>query len=440
MTKYSQILCFFMLISSSLFAQKKEENKMNWFEEAKLGVFIHWGIYSVNGIDESWSFFNEYISHEDYMKQLSGFTAKKYDPEKWATLIKNSGAKYAVLTSKHHDGVALWDSKVSDLTVVKKTPANKDLVKPFMEALEKNGIKKGLYYSVLDWSHPDYDRKTRSEFRYQNDPIRFQKFVDFNFAQLKELSQQFKPDLYWFDGDWEHSAEEWKSQELKNTLLSYSPNLIINSRIGGNLGDYATPEQGVPVTRPKSTYWELCLTTNNNWGFQPTDIHYKTSSELLRIFVDCLNKGGNLLMNIGPLPDGTIPIEAESILQEFGRWTSKHETAIYTTKAGIPEGHVYAPTTLSEDGTILYIYLDYRVNESLAIKGLKNKVNRIWVVGNGTKLNYKSVGKQYWSDVPGILYIDIPNHVYDPAVTVLAVLLDGPVDLYREAGHVIESN
>ncbi|WP_215224391.1 alpha-L-fucosidase [Echinicola shivajiensis] len=429
-----------ILLAGKVLGQDERESKMEWFGDAKLGIFIHWGIYSVNGIDESWSFFNDYISYEDYMKQLDRFTAENYDPEKWAKLIKSSGAKYAVLTAKHHDGVALWDSKVGDLTVVKKSPAGRDLVGPFMKALENEGLKKGIYYSVLDWSHPDYDRQTRTKYRYKNDPKRFQKFVDFNFKQLEELSMSYNPDLYWFDGDWEHKAEEWKSKELKDQLLEWNPNLIINSRIGGGLGDYDTPEQGVPVARPSSKYWELCLTMNNSWGYQHNDHAYKSPSELLRVFVDCLHMGGNLLLDIGPKPDGTIPEEAENILNEFGRWTTKHESAIYDTQAGIPEGHVYAPTTLSKDKKILYIYLDYKVNESLVIKGLKNKINRIWVVGNGTKLEHREVGKMYWSQVPGLKYIDIPDNVYDKDITVLAVLLDGEVDLYREKGQVIESN
>ncbi|WP_200974545.1 alpha-L-fucosidase [Echinicola sp. 20G] len=429
------------LMLGSVFGQdSKEDAKMEWFQDAKLGIFLHWGIYAVNGIDESWSFFNDYISYEDYMKQLDGFTAANYDPQKWAELISESGAKYAVITAKHHDGVALWDSKVSDLTVVKKTPAKRDLIGPFMEALEEKGVKKGLYYSVLDWSHPDYDRQTRVKYRYKNDPERFQKFVDFNFKQLEELSLNYHPDLYWFDGDWEHKAEQWKSKELKEQLIKWNPNIIVNSRIGGGLGDYATPEQGVPVARPNSKYWELCLTMNNSWGYQHNDHAYKTPNELLRIFVDCLHMGGNLLLDVGPKPDGTIPEEAENILKEFGRWTSKHASAIYDTQAGIPEGHVFAPTTLSKDKTILYIYLDYKVNESLVIKGLKNKINRIWVVGDGTKLEHREVGKMYWSKVPGLKYIDIPESVYDKDITVLAVLLDGEVDLYREEGHVIESN
>lgn len=422
----------FNLSAQDLSVSSEQTERMRWFSEAKLGIFIHWGIYAVNGIDESWSFFNGYIGHEDYMKQLDGFTAAKYDPEGWADLIARSGARYAVLTSKHHDGVALWPTSASDLNVVRKTPAGRDLVGPFMKALEKRGIKKGLYFSILDWSHPDYDRKTSKEWRYKGDSVRFRRFTDFNFKQLSELSNLYKPDLLWFDGDWEHSPQEWRSAELKERLIKDNPNLIINSRIGGDLGDYATPEQGVPLSRPDHPYWELCLTTNNNWGFQHTDTAWKSPSELLRIFVECLKMGGNLLLNIGPKEDGTLPDEAIKILENFGRWTSKHESAIYSTRAGIPDGHVYAPTSLSQDGTILYIYLDSKPKESLAIRGLKNKINRIWVVGNGSKLDYRIVGKQYWSEVPGLVYVDIPDHVYDQDITVLAVLLDGPVALHQD--------
>ena len=167
-------ICILVFIYvNGTFAQSEEivvqkEERMQWFKDAKLGIFIHWGIYAVNGIDESWSFFNGYITYEDYMKQLSGFTAEKYDPEKWVKLIKESGAKYAVLTSKHHDGVAMWDSEWSDLNVVKKTPAGEDLIEPFVDELRENGLKVGLYYSLLDWSHPDYPNHLRDVKRYEN--------------------------------------------------------------------------------------------------------------------------------------------------------------------------------------------------------------------------------------------------------------------------------
>jgi alpha-L-fucosidase len=437
---------FFLLLTlfSSLLGIGQEpeavkEKRMQWFEDAKLGIFIHWGIYAVDGIDESWSFFNQYISYEDYMKQLDGFTASKYDPQEWANLIKESGAKYAILTSKHHDGVSLWDTRCNDLSVVKKTPAATDLIDPFMKALRKNGLKTGLYYSLLDWSHPDYPNFTRTEKRYENDSVKWNRFVDFNFCQLEEISKKFKPDLFWFDGDWEASAEAWRTKELSEQLRTWNKDVILNSRIQG-YGDYATPEQGLPVTRPAERYWELCMTMNDSWGYQHNDHNYKTPNQVINILVETISKGGNLLLDIGPKADGSIPGQQVEILKELGRWTNKHKEAVYETRAGIPADHFHGPTTLNKAGDILYLYLPYKPIGPVALKGIKNKINRIWVVGNGTKLNYDIKMKQYWSSVPGIVYIDVPEVVLDKDVTVIAVLLDGKIDLYRETGQVIESN
>lgn len=433
------ILLAFTFVSAGVFAQEiDKEERLAWFKDAKLGIFIHWGIYSVDGIDESWSFFNGYISHEDYMKQLDGFNAKKYDPKQWAQLIKESGAKYAVLTTKHHDGVALWDSKAGDLNVVKKSKAKRDLLKPFAEAISEQDLKLGFYYSLLDWSNINYPNFTREHKRYESDSLRWAKFVDFNFAQLEEL-QQYHPDLWWFDGDWEQSAESWKAEKIRSVLLGNTPTTIINSRLQG-YGDYATPEQGVPIHKPQSEYWELCMTMNNSWGYQPNDTEYKSPNQIIRILVDCISMGGNLLLDIGPKADGTIPDEQVKILQELGRWTQKHESAIYGTRAGIAKEHFNGYTALSKDQNILYLYVDNQPNGPLLIKGLKNKINRIWVVGNGTKLSHRVMGKQYWSSVPGLLYIDLPEEVQDKEVTVIAVLLDGPIDLYAEEVKAIESN
>lgn len=171
------------MITSEINAQinvkgNAEDKKMEWFQNAKLGIFIHWGIYAVNGIDESWSFYNEYISHEDYLKQVDGFTASNYDPEYWASLIKSSGAKYAVITTKHHDGFALWDTKYGDLNI-RKSPANRDLITPLVGELRKQKLKVGLYYSLPDWSYVDYPNQTRNKKRYADDPARWQKFLNY---------------------------------------------------------------------------------------------------------------------------------------------------------------------------------------------------------------------------------------------------------------------
>lgn len=433
---------FFLGAPMSTHAQQNDPDtqKMQWFKEAKLGIFIHWGLYAVDGIDESWSFFNGYISHQDYLKQVNGFTASNYDPNEWAKLIKETGARYAVITSKHHDGFALWNTQFGTLNVM-NSPAKKDVISPFVQALRANDLKVGMYYSLPDWSYRDYTDSTRTAKRYtiDNQPDRWQRFQTYFKGQLEELSTQFNPDLYWFDGDWEHSAEEWQSAQVREQLQKKNPNVIINSRLNDQ-GDYATPEQGMPITRPKDKYWELCMTMNDSWGYQPNDHRYKTADQIIGIFVDVISNGGNLLLDIGPKADGSIPQEQLTILKDLGRWTNKHQEAIWGTGAGIPHGHFYGPTTLSEDQNILYLFIKGKPKEEIVLRGLKNTINRIYVVGQGTKLAHQVVGKVYWSAYPGIKYIKIPEYVLDENMTVIALMLDGKIDLYREDGAVVESN
>jgi alpha-L-fucosidase len=442
------LLCLFLapiLLQAQNFNESDADfqtKKMEWFKDAKLGIFIHWGIYAVNGISESWSFFNGYISHEDYMKQTAGFTAKNYDPNYWAKLIKESGAKYSIITTKHHDGFALWNSRLGALNVAKHSAAHKDVLTPFIKALKKENLKVGLYYSLPDWSYPDYDIHTKKVTRYriEDKPKRWNRFLSFYQGQLKELKKAYDPDLWWFDGDWEHNAKEWQIDKTKAILLEKKPEVILNSRLCGN-GDYATPENGPPVMRPQSKYWELCLTMNDNWGYQQNDKNYKSPQQVIDIFVDCISKGGNLLLDIGPKADGTIPTEQENILKEIGKWTSKHQEAIYQTDGGIPHEYFYGPTALSKDSTTLYLYVrDNPKDNQISLKGISNQINRIYVVGNGTVLTHKTFSKVYWSAYPGITYINIPEDVQDVYYTVLAVVLDGKIKLYRDHPAAIESN
>lgn len=590
-------------------AQSVDHKKMEWFKNAKLGIFIHWGIYSVNGISESWSFFNNYVNHENYMKQLDHFSASNYQPEQWVNLIKESGAKYAVITTKHHDGVSLWNSQSENaITVPKKALAKKDVLTPFLYQLKNSGLKTGLYFSLPDWSHTFYDVNTRTKKRYdiKKDPQRWQSFVNYYQSQLNELSIQYKPDLLWFDGDWEHTSEEWKASETLDLLKSYNSNIIINSRLN-NHGDYDTPEQGIPVIAPQSPYWELCYTMNDSWGYQPYDDNYKTSNMIIRTLADVISMGGNLLLDIGPKSDGTIPEKQAQILKDLGQWTSKHPTAIYDTNRGIPfenykgksalstsgkslflyleeaknftkiyglatkpvsakiigdskaaikmdysqektltlnfhnikfdkdvtvveisfetppqfladfkqekislpdllknqntqsavydmtnalhsgnnvtnnsglthdgldmslkktsqtnpetinwlskhaealfetekglpDGHYPGMSALSKDKQTLYLFVEGTPTGPIALKGIKNDIARIRIVGDGTLLSHKIYNKLYWSDRPGIIYIDIPKERLDKNMTVIAVLLNKPLELYREKVGAIENN
>ena len=424
MSRISLASLLLSCISLAIVAQPKQDDRMKWFADAKLGIFIHWGIYAVKGIDESWSFYNELISYDDYIKQLEGFTASSYDPDVWVKLIKESGARYAVMTSKHHDGVALWDTRMSRLNTTDSTPAGRDLLKPFIKSLRRSGLKVGLYYSLLDWSHPDYPNLTRNITRYTDDPERWERFMLFNLGQITELEKKFSPDLWWFDGDWEQSAEKWRAGEIRQMILDWNPSAIINSRLAG-YGDYGTPEQGLPTHRPADRYWELCMTINDSWGYQGNDRNYKSPSQVIRIFAECIGMGGNLLLDIGPMADGTIPPEQAEVLKELGRWTSKHRQAIYGTVAGLPDGHFAGPSTMSADSAMLYLFFPGNGGGELMLEGVKNSINKAFVVGNGTNLEVREYLRPYWSGHAGVYFIKIPEEVLDEKMTVVGVALNG---------------
>ncbi len=434
-----------LLLICSVFLQKStfsqnnttsDVRKMQWFSDAKLGIFIHWGIYAVNPTSESWAFHNKHISHADYMKQIKGFTAKNYKPDYWASLIKSSGARYAVITSKHHDGVALWDTKMNDLSIPKLAPAKRDVLSPFVKALRDRNIKVGLYYSLIDWSYADYPGFLKDSSRYDaaEDPVRWGRFLKFCHGQIKELLSLYNPDLMWFDGDWEHSAGEWRADYIRSLILKSNPNTIINGRLQG-YGDYDTPEQNFPVTRPALPYWELCMTTNDSWGYAADeDTNFKTPYEIISIFADAISLGGNLLLDIGPKEDGTIPAAQENILQELGTWTNKHSEAIFGTIGGMSLGHFYGPSSLSKDSTTLYLFIPGHANGDITIKGLNSEIKSVSVVGSNTVLDWKLVGKISWSKVPGLVYIHVPEKVNDKYMTVLKVELKSPLSLYVGKG------
>lgn len=429
-------LCLFLLMMfGSVLAQNDSVSKLNWFSNARLGIFIHWGIYAVDGVSESWSFHNGRVPHDTYMRQIERFGAENYDPAQWVELIRQSGARYAVITSKHHDGVALWNTRANDLSIPKASPAARDVLTPFMDELRKSGLKTGLYFSLIDWTHPDYPGflKDSSRYKAEEDTVRWSIFMRFCNTQLDELLSQYNPDLWWFDGDWEHPAERWNAPAIRHKLLSHNSMAIINGRLQG-YGDYETPEQHTPVIPPATLAWELCMTMNDSWGYQPGDTNYKTPFEIISIFADVVSMGGNLLLDIGPKADGTIPDEQVHILRELGAWTSKHSEAIFDTRKGLPYGHFYGPTTLSADSATIYLFLSQGSSDKLVIKGLRNEIKRIQVLGTGATIPHKIVGKISWSWVPGLVYINVPPELHDQYITVLKIELDGPVSLYRGKG------
>lgn len=425
-----------------------------WFRKAKLGIFIHYGIYAVKGVSESWSFYHGSISYEEYMKQLDGFTASKFDADQWADLFKKSGARYSVLTAKHHDGVALFDTKYSDLSVVKRSPAGRDILKEYTRAVREAGLKVGVYYSLLDWSHPDYASvypdwrvpKDLSTVNRYSSPVdgtqdreAWQRFLEFDRNQLREILTNYgKVDLLWFDGDWERNTQQWGLPEFKDYLKSFNPDLIINNRFAG-YGDYLTPEQGIPVNRPKGV-WEFCTTINSSWGYQPRDNHYKSPRQIIRMFCDCLSMGGNLLLDIGPKEDGTVDPRQEAVLLTLGEWIRANEEAVYETEGGIPANYYGDGSVLSPDGCTLYLFVHNRPAEAICVKGLQNPVKRASILHSGQEIRWEVHGGAPWNDIPGILWLYMTEHDCADLTTVVKLELEGPVRLYDGAGAVITGN
>ncbi len=448
----------FALLLSALLPSTFMAQQTDWFADAKLGIFIHWGMYAVDGTSESWAFHNETVPYATYMRQMNGFSAAKYNPNQWAKLIKESGARYCVITTKHHDGLALYNTQIKTpqaphqknwnpkypLSTKYQTPAKQDLISPLFTSLRQEQLKVGAYYSLLDWSSFDYPTFLKDSSRYQinDEPKRWNNFLTFMHGQIAEINTQLRPDLFWFDGDWEHSEIEWQAAQIDSIIHQSNPNAILNGRLH-SFGNYDTPEQNMPITHPSRPIWELCLTTNDNWGYRPLDNNYKTPFELLCIFSECLGMGGNLLLDIGPKADGTFPDEQVKILQEFGRWTSKHQSAIYGTSAGIPYGHYHGNSTLSKDSLVLNLFVPspqgsdlHASNKMLPIymKGLKNKPSMIELIGSSTPLAVSEVGKISWSEVPGTLFIQIPISEMDPMISVIQLTFNEPIELYRGKG------
>lgn len=426
-----------------------------WFADAKLGIFIHWGLYAVKGVEESWAFFRGDMPHDEYMAQKSGFTADRYDPEAWADAIAGSGARYAVVSSRHHEGLALWDTAFSDLSVPKATPAGRDVLSPLCEAVTRRKLRLGIYYSLGDWNHPDYASVfhgiwgkrynqgighdaagDRFGFCYPADgiekPEAWKRYLSYMRSQISELQASYDPDLFWFDGDWERSAEQWGADELAASLRKCKPEVMINSRLCGR-GDYATPEQSVPFRAPDSA-WETCMTMNDSWGYRPKDTNFKSPRRIIRLFSEIVGMGGNLLLDIGPRADGSIPEPELEILAELGRWNRINGEAVFGSRAGMPPGHFYGPSTLSPDRKTLYLFLSDPPGDEISIRGLRNRILQATVLGgDGRSLPVTVSGGANWYDIPGTTWIDVRGLTADPSTTVLKLSLDAPLSLYDGA-------
>lgn len=430
-----------------------------WFEGAKLGIFIHWGIYAVDGVTESWSITNGSMSYDEYMKQLEGFTAAKYDPEKWAKLIKAAGANYAVLTTKHHDGVALFDTKHTELNVINKTPAGRDLVAPYCDALRKEGIHVGLYFTNTDWSDLDNMQvimdKSKQEILDMRDTAQdyithraevcslngdegtqskeeleaaWQRFMErYRMGITELLSNYGEVDLLWFDVMWAREGFSWETDKVREMIRKLNPKTMVNARLVGQ-GDYETPELYIPL-RPLKETWELCSTFNNSWGYQSKDKKYKDIRQIVRMLCECISKGGNLLISIGPDAEGVIPAETEKKMLELGEWTHKYAEAIYPTDKGLDLAYFSGGSTLSKDRKTLYLFVYDKPNQHMMLNGIRNKNMKITSLTSGRELKYEIIGGAAWVNMPGQIWVEIEESDLDDVCTVCKVEFEEEINL-----------
>lgn len=408
----------------------------SWFDTARFGMFVHWGHSSQRGCELSWPLvggafslpYCQSIPVEEYHSTASTFNPKHYHPQEWAKLAKRLGMQYAILTAKHHDGFAMFHTQQSDFSIA-KSPYSKDIVGEFVEAMRSAGLRVGLYFSLIDWHHPDYPAFTEADKPYifgqyrQPTSEQWQRFIQFMFAQVRELLTNYgKIDLLWFDGSWERTPEQWQAKELCEMIRSLQPEIIINDRLPG-CGDFDTPEQFIPP-QPPSRAWETCMTINESWGYNPIDRSFKSPRQLIHTLCEVAGKGGNLLLNVSPMGDGKIQLELLGRLAEVESWMSANGESIIDTEAGLEPWQFYGSST--RKGNRLYLHLLMKPYETISVRGVPIKrVKSVQVLGNGMELSYTTrcaiMDSLLNPDPMGELTIEVPEVEIDNYATVIAI-------------------
>lgn len=399
-----------------------DEERMRWFREARFGLFIHWGLYSLMGRG-TWAMFQDQISVPKMKKLAQQFKPDKYDPNEWAELALEAGMRYAVLTTRHHDGFCLFDSQVSDFTSV-KTAAKRDFVAEYVEAFRKAGLKVGFYYSLVDWRFPGY-------FEPEKYPKSKEALVRQAHAQVRELLTNYgKIDLMWFDGHWlddnwdspakpETLVEFWDSEKLVQMIRELQPHIIINDRLGGLSGDYDTPEQRIDASE-SGRHWEVCQTIGDysqSWCYQrytPRPIR-KSVGQLLLQLTTIAAYEGNLLLNVGPKPDGTIPEEDAERLRGIGKWLRANSEAIYGSQRSPIYGNSVGEWIFK--GNVGYFYLPCWAKDELIIRniGTPAKSAELLATGQSLKVSYDTE----WNR---LIISELPETPPDPDISVVKVV------------------
>jgi alpha-L-fucosidase len=408
----------------------------NWFDTARFGMFIHWGTISQRGWELSWPLVGglgalpegQSVSIDEYYATAATFNPIKFDPREWARIARRAGMQYAVFTTKHHDGFAMFHTRTSDFSI-ERTPYRNDIVRAYADAFRAEGLRVGFYFSLCDWHHPDYPAFTASDRPYRwgtwrrSTPKAWDHFLHVMFAQMSELLTNYgQIDLLWFDGGWERTPEEWKSAEFEHLIRSFQPDVLINDRLPG-FGDFKTPEQAVPPLPPPEP-WETCLTINHSWGYNPRDHHLKSPRALVHTLCEVAGKGGNLLLNVSPTGEGLLPPEQVERLDAIAAWMGPNRASIIGTRPGLEPWQFYGPST--RDGNRIYLHLLMRPYDTVAVRGVHiKKVKRVRALATDTELKFKTscaaADMIFNPDPIGELTIEVPEQIIDPLATVLTV-------------------
>lgn len=407
----------------------------NWFNTARFGMFVHWGHSSQLGVELSWPLaggvfslpFCNNIEVNEYHKSAKTFNPQEYNPQELASLAKRLGMQYAILTSKHHDGFAMFHTQASDFSI-HNSPYQKDIVREFIEAMRSEGIRIGLYFSLIDWHHPDYPAFTEADKPYnllkhrQPTTQQWHNYTDFMFAQVRELLTNYgKIDIIWFDGSWERTPEQWKAAKLNDMIRALQPDILINDRLPG-FGDFATPEQFIPP-QPLDTMWESCMTINESWGYNSVDTNFKSSRQIIHTLCEVAGKGGNLLLNVAPMGDGQIQPELLERLAVVETWMQAHQESIVGTQPGLEPWQFYGSSTRQEN--LIYLHLLWKPYETISVRGVPiKKIQSVYNLKDKTSLEYTTrcaIMESFNPNPTGELTITVPESVIDPYATVIVI-------------------
>jgi alpha-L-fucosidase len=380
------------------------ERRMKWWHEAKFGMFIHWGLYSVLGRHE-WVQEMEGISASEYLKLAKDFRPRPNAAREWAQLAKRAGQRYMVMTTKHHEGFCLFDTKTTDFCAPRQGPG-RDLVREYVEAARAEGLRVGFYYSLMDWHHPDGARCATDEAARR-------RFVDYIHTHLRELLTNYgKVDILWYDVSWPLDAKGWESERMNEMVFKLQPDIIVNNR-NKLAGDFSTPEQQITATEAGRA-WESCMTMNDSWGYHRADDGWKSPRQVIRNLITCAHDGGNYLLNVGPKPDGSVPLESIAILGAVGRWTARNGEAVYVNNQRC-QPRRSRNGSFSRRGNTLYFHVHYWPGgDDLAFAGLQTKVRSARLLASGRPVRFEQ-------DEYRIRFRGLPVRAPDTPVTTIAL-------------------